>query len=155
MRNFNFEGLYNPIKPFAFNKVLGSRYSYLIASLRTNDYKTIVKETEHSWSRINPGIPFVYSFMDKDFQKNYEKDQHISGMVEYFTLIAILIACLGLFGLSAFAAEQRIKEIGIRKVLGASVAGIVALLSRDFIRIVFIANRCGPSIGMVYFEQMG
>ncbi len=77
--------------------------------------------------------------MDKDFQKNYEKDQHISGMVEYFTLIAILIACLGLFGLSAFAAEQRIKEIGIRKVLGASVAGIVALLSRDFIRIVFIA----------------
>ncbi|HEY2647637.1 MAG TPA: ABC transporter permease [Puia sp.] len=139
VRNFNFEGLYNAIKPFAFNKVLGNRYSYLIASLRTNDYKTILRETQQSWNRINPGIPFVFSFMDKDFQKNYEKEQRISGLVEYFTLIAILIACLGLFGLSAFAAEQRIKEIGIRKVLGASVVSIVALLSKDFIRIVFIA----------------
>jgi putative ABC transport system permease protein len=139
VRNFNFEGLYNAIKPFAFNKILGNRYSYLIASLRTNDYKNILKETEQSWNQINPGIPFVYSFMDKDFQKNYEKEQRISGLVGYFTLIAILIACLGLFGLSAFAAEQRIKEIGIRKVLGASVASIVTLLSKDFIRIVFIA----------------
>jgi putative ABC transport system permease protein len=139
VRNFNFEGLYNAIKPFAFNKVLGNRYSYLIANLKTNDYKTILKETGQSWNQINPGIPFVYSFMDKDFQKNYEKDQRISGMVGYFTLIAILIACLGLFGLSAFAAEQRIKEIGVRKVLGASVVSIVALLSKDFIRIVFIA----------------
>jgi putative ABC transport system permease protein len=77
--------------------------------------------------------------MDKDFQKNYEKDQRISAMVEYFTLIAILIACMGLFGLSTFAAEQRIKEIGIRKVLGASVFSIVTLLSGDFIRIVIIA----------------
>jgi len=139
VRNFNFEGLYNAIKPFAFNKVLGNRYSYLIANLRTNDYKTILKEAEKSWSQINPGIPFSYSFIDKDFQKNYEKDQRISGLVGYFTLIAILIACLGLFGLSAFAAEQRIKEIGIRKVLGASVVSIVSLLSGDFIRIVFIA----------------
>jgi putative ABC transport system permease protein len=139
VRNFNFEGLYNAIKPFAFNKVMGNRYSYLIANLRTDDYKTILKEAEQSWNQINPGIPFTYSFMDKDFQKNYEKDQRISGLVEYFTLIAILIACLGLFGLSAFAAEQRIKEIGIRKVLGASVVSIVSLLSRDFIRIIIIA----------------
>jgi putative ABC transport system permease protein len=139
VRNFNFEGLYNPIKPFAFNKVLGSRNSYLIANLKTDDYKTILREMESSWNRANPGIPFVYSFMDKDFQKNYEKDQRVSGMVGYFALIAILIACLGLFGLSAFAAEQRIKEIGIRKVLGASGMSIVTLLSREFMRIVFIA----------------
>jgi putative ABC transport system permease protein len=153
VRNFNFEGLYNAIKPFAFNKVLGNRYSYLIASLRTNDYKTILRETQQSWSRINPGIPFVYSFMDKDFQKNYEKEQRISGLVEYFTLIAILIACLGLFGLSAFAAEQRIKEIGIRKVLGASVVSIVALLSKDFIRIVFIAICVALPLGWYILNQ--
>jgi putative ABC transport system permease protein len=139
VRNFNFESLYNSIKPFAFNKVLGNRYSYLIANFRTDDYKNILKETEQTWRQINPGIPFVYSFMDKDFQKNYEKDQRISAMVEYFTFIAILIACMGLFGLSTFAAEQRIKEIGIRKVLGASVFSIVTLLSGDFIRIVIIA----------------
>jgi putative ABC transport system permease protein len=153
VRNFNFEGLYNAIKPFAYNKVMGNRYSYLIATLKTNDYKTILKETEQSWSQINPGIPFVYSFMDKDFQKNYEKDQRISGMVGYFTLIAILIACLGLFGLSAFAAEQRIKEIGIRKVLGASVVSIVALLSRDFIRIVFIAICVAVPLGWFFLDK--
>jgi putative ABC transport system permease protein len=153
VHNFNFEGLYNAIKPFAYNKVLGNRYSYLIATLKTNDYKTILKETEQSWSQINPGIPFVYSFMDKDFQKNYEKDQRISGMVGYFTLIAILIACLGLFGLSAFAAEQRIKEIGIRKVLGASVVSIVTLLSRDFIRIVFIAICVALPLGWYFLNK--
>ena len=151
--NFNFEGLYNAIKPFAFNKVLGNRYSYLIANLRTNDYKTILKETEQSWNQINPGIPFTYSFMDKDFQKNYEKDQRMSGMVGYFTLIAIMIACLGLFGLSAFAAEQRIKEIGIRKVLGASVISIVTLLSRDFIRIVFIAICVALPLGWYFLDK--
>ena len=152
VRNFNFEGLYNAIKPFAFNKVLGNRYSYLIANLRTNDYKTILKETEQSWNRINPGIPFAYSFMDKDFQKNYEKDQRISGLVGYFTLIAIMIACLGLFGLSAFAAEQRIKEIGIRKVLGASVLSIVSLLSMDFTRIVFIAICVALPLGWYFLD---
>ena len=151
--NFNFEGLYNAIKPFAFNKVLGNRYSYLIANLRTNDYKTILKETEKSWSQINPGIPFTYSFIDKDFQKNYEKDQRISGLVEYFSLVAILIACLGLFGLSAFAAEQRTKEIGIRKVLGASVASIVSLLSADFIRIVFIAICVALPLGWYFLGK--
>lgn len=151
--NFNFEGLYNAIKPFAFNKVLGNRYSYLIANLKTNDYQTVLKETEQTWNGINPGIPFVYSFMDKDFQKNYEKDQRISGIVGYFTLIAILIACLGLFGLSAFAAEQRIKEIGIRKVLGASVVSIVTLLSRDFIRIVFIAICLALPLGWYILDK--
>ncbi len=153
VRNFNFEGLYNAIKPFAFNKVLGNRYSYLIANLKTNDYKTILKETEQSWNQINPGIPFVYSFMDKDFQKNYEKDQRISGLVGYFTLIAILIACLGLFGLTAFAAEQRIKEIGIRKVLGASVVSIVTLLSKDFMRIIFIAICVALPLGWYILDR--
>ena len=151
--NFNFEGLYNAIKPFAFNKVMGNRYSYLIANLRTNDYKTILKETEQSWNQINPGIPFTYSFMDKDFQQNYEKDQRMSKLVGYFTLIAILIACLGLFGLSAFAAEQRIKEIGIRKVLGASVFSIVSLLSKDFLKIVFIAICVALPLGWYILEK--
>jgi putative ABC transport system permease protein len=153
VHNFNFEGLYNAIKPFAFNKVMGNRNSYLIANLRTNDYKTILKGIEQSWNQINPGIPFTYSFMDNDFQKNYEKDQRISGLVGYFTLLAILIACLGLFGLSAFAAEQRIKEIGIRKVLGASVFSIVSLLSADFIKIVFIAICVALPLGWYFLDN--
>jgi putative ABC transport system permease protein len=147
VKNFNFESLYNSIKPYGFNITLGNRYSYVIANIRTKDYAGILKEMGKSWSRINAGIPFEYSFLDKDFQKNYEKDQRTSDIVGYFTIIAILVACLGLFGLSVFSAEQRIKEIGIRKVLGASVINIVTLLSWDFIGIVFIAILIASPLG--------
>lgn len=141
VRNFNFQSLYNPIKPFAFNvnPFLGNKYSYLILNPATNDYASLLKNVEASWKKFNPDAPFVYSFLDKDFQRNYEKDKRAGDIVNYFTGIAILIACLGLFGLSAFTAEQRIKEIGIRKVLGASATNLAALLSRDFIGLVAIA----------------
>jgi putative ABC transport system permease protein len=77
--------------------------------------------------------------LDKDFQKNYDAENKLSAIVGDFTIIAILISCLGLFGLATFSAEQRIKEIGVRKVLGASVTSIVTLLSKDFIKLVAIA----------------
>ena len=92
-----------------------------------------------SWHQLNPNEPFEYSFLDEDFQKNYEAENRLSAIVGYFTVIAILISCLGLFGLATFSAEQRTKEIGVRKVLGASVAGIVALLSKDFLKLVAIS----------------
>jgi putative ABC transport system permease protein len=139
VKNFNFESLYNSIKPFGFNTLLGNKYSYVIVHVSTNNYTSLLKEMDQSWKKINPDIPFVYSFLDRDFQNNYEKDKRASVIVSYFTSIAILIACLGLFGLSAFSAEQRIHEIGIRKVLGASVGNITSLLSKDFIRLVLIA----------------
>jgi putative ABC transport system permease protein len=88
---------------------------------------------------MNPNEPFEYSFLDEDFQKNYEADNRLSSLLEYFTIIAIVICCLGLFGLATFSAEQRTKEIGIRKVLGASTGGIVALLSKDFLKLVAIS----------------
>ena len=139
IKNFNFESLYNSIKPFGFNTYFGNKYSYVIANVSTKKYAEFLKYAENAWRKINPNIPFVYSFLDKDFQKNYEKDQKASGIVGYFTMIAILVACLGLFGLSAFSAEQRTREIGIRKVLGASVTNVVSLLSKDFIGLVLIA----------------
>ena len=140
VKNFNFESLHNEIKPYGFTTgVFANRYGYVIASLKTNDYSRLLEEIEKSWIKLNPGTPFVYSFLDQDFQRNYEKEQRTSRIVVYFTFIAILIACLGLFGLAAFSAEQRTKEIGIRKVLGASVANVTALLSKDFIRLVLVA----------------
>ena len=139
VKNFNFESLYNPIKPFAFTTILANKYSYVIANVATKNYSGLLKDMKASWNRVNPDLPFVYSFLDNDFQKNYEKDQRVSGIVGYFTLIAILIACLGLFGLSAFSAEQRTREIGIRKVLGASVTSVASLLSKDFVKLVLIA----------------
>ncbi len=153
VRNFNFESLYNTIKPFAFNTLMGNRYSYVIANISAKNYAGTLQEMSKSWNNVNPGMPFVYSFLDKDFQKNYEKDQRISGIVWSFTVIAILIACLGLFGLSAFAAEQRFKEIGVRKVLGASVFSIVGLLSRDFIRIVLVAILIATPVGWYFMNK--
>ena len=139
VKNFNFESLYSSIKPFGFTTSFGNKYSYVIANVATRNYAGLLKDIQYSWNKINPDIPFVYSFLDNDFQKNYEKDQRVSGIVSYFTFIAILIACLGLFGLSAFSAEQRTREIGIRKVLGASVTNVASLLSKDFIKLVLIA----------------
>ena len=140
VKNFNFESLHNDIKPFGFTTgIFGSKYAFVIAAVKTNNYAQLLKETEKTWATLYPGVPFVYSFLDQDFQLNYEKEQHSSGVITCFTFIAIMIACLGLFGLSAFSAEQRIKEIGVRKVLGASVTDVMALLSGDFVKLVMIA----------------
>src|ERR1700749_2606291 len=119
--------------------MFGNRYSYAIAKIQTADLPAAITHLRNTWTRLNPATPFNYSFIDQDFDRNYEKEQRTATLVMYFTGIAILIPCLGLFGLTAFAAEQRIKEIGIRKILGASVANVTMLLSRDLIRLVGIA----------------
>jgi len=140
VKNFNFESLHNEIKPCGFTTgIFANKYGYVIASLKTTDYAASLKSIENIWAKLNPATPFVYSFLDKDFQRNYEKEQRSSSIIVYFTIIAVLIACLGLFGLAAFSAEQRTKEIGIRKVLGASVADVTTLLSGDFIKLILIA----------------
>ena len=90
--------------------------------------------------KINPEQPFEYQFLDDHFAELYRADQAVSKVVGILAGLAILISCLGLFGLASYAAEKRVKEIGIRKVLGASVPNITALLSKDFIRLVFVSN---------------
>ena len=91
------------------------------------------------WLKLNPNEPFEYSFLDQDFEKNYFAEDRLATLIKYFTIIAIFISCLGLFGLTTFTVEQRTKEIGIRKVLGASTAGLIALLSKDFLKLVMIS----------------
>jgi len=106
---------------------------------KTANMQSLLTTIGNIWHKLNPTEPFEYSFIDQDFQRNYEAETRLSAIVGYFTLIAILISCLGLFGLATFSAEQRTKEIGVRKVLGASVTSIVALLSKDFLKLVGIA----------------
>jgi putative ABC transport system permease protein len=140
VKDFNFESLHNPITGIGFSTAFfGNKYSYLIAKIQTHDLRSALNNMGSTWNKINPATPFAYSFVDQDFARNYEKEQHTASLVLYFTVIAILIACLGLFGLTAFAAEQRMKEIGIRKVLGASAANVAVLLSGDLLRLVGIA----------------
>ncbi len=139
VKDFHFEDFKKPIAPFGFTVSQQPFYNYLIAHAKSNDLAAITKIAETVWQKLNPNEPFECSFLDADFQKNYQAESRLSSIVSYFTLIAILISCLGLFGLATFSAEQRTKEIGIRKVLGASVGGIVALLSKDFIKLVALS----------------
>jgi putative ABC transport system permease protein len=139
VKDFHFQDLHVPIAPYAFFLNNKPYYNYIIVHSKAADVSPVLKSIQASWHKLNPNEPFEYSFLDEDFQKNYEAENRLSAIVGYFTLIAILISCLGLFGLGSFSAEQRTKEIGIRKVLGASVSGIVALLSKDFLKLVIIA----------------
>jgi putative ABC transport system permease protein len=107
--------------------------------VKSTNINSALKSIQNTWHNLNPTEPFDYSFLDKDFQKNYDAENRLAAIVSDFTIIAILISCLGLFGLATFSAEQRIKEIGVRKVLGASVTSIVTLLSKDFLKLVIIA----------------
>lgn len=139
VKNFNFESLHNEIKPYGFTTGIANKHQYFISNVKVEDYSNLLAKFQESWKRLNPDTPFSYSFLDQDFQKNYEKEQRTSHIVIYFTFIAIIIACLGLFGLAIFSAEQRTKEIGVRKVLGASVISIISLLSKEFLLLIFTA----------------
>jgi len=139
VKDFHFQDLKTPIRPYGF--FLGSQpfYNYLVVHAKQGNISSLLTSIGNSWKRLNPNEPFEYSFLDDDFQKNYQAESKLLAMVDSFTIIAIIICCLGLFGLAAFSAEQRVKEIGIRKVLGASIGNIVGLLSKEFLKLVFVA----------------
>jgi putative ABC transport system permease protein len=139
VKDFHFQDLHSAIEPYGFQLNTGSSYNYLIAHAKAKDISQTIKSISKAWSELNPNEPFEYSFLDQDFAKNYIAENRLSSIVSYFTIIAILISCLGLFGLATFSAEQRTKEIGIRKVLGASVSSIVGLLSKEFLMLVGIS----------------
>ncbi len=140
VKDFHFEDLHLPITPYGYqlNSNLDN-FNYMLVHTRGADMRALLSSIGAGWHRLNPNEPFEYNFLDEEFQKNYQAEDRLAGIVGYFTMIAILICCLGLFGLAAFSAEQRVKEIGVRKVLGASVSGIVGLLSKDFLKLVFVA----------------
>ncbi|MBC8152052.1 MAG: ABC transporter permease [Bacteroidetes bacterium] len=139
VRDFHFEDLHLPITPYAFTLNRSSDYNYVVAHTKVGEMKPTLQALEATWKKLNPNEPFEYSFLDDEFQKNYVAESRLSTVVGYFTFIAILISCLGLFGLASFNVEQRIKEIGIRKVLGATVGNVVLLLSKDFLKLVLVA----------------
>src|SRR4030095_2353835 len=109
--------------------------------IRTEKGKTkqAIASMESTFKKFNPGFPFKYYFTDDEMMQNYKTELTTSKLSRYFAFLAIFISCLGLFGLVMFTAEQKTKEIGIRKVLGASVGGIIGMLSKDFLKLVLIA----------------
>jgi putative ABC transport system permease protein len=154
MKNFNYNSLHDDVRPFMLvYSTDPSQYSSMIVSINSKDYKALLSQMGSIWQKDLPGVPFTYSFLDSEVQKQYETEITLSQIINSFTLIAILISCLGLFGLAAFSAEQRNKEIGIRKVLGASVTGIVGLLSKDFLKLVIISFIIATPIAWYFMSQ--
>ncbi len=141
-KNTHFRPLNNLINPLYFQLNPG-RINHLVIRVPTENMQATIQFIKETWEEIVPMYPFEFRFVDDAFNLAYTNIRRMSRLANVFTLIAIFIACLGLFGLASFTAEQRSKEIGIRKVLGASMPGIVVLLSKEFTKWVLIANVIG------------
>ncbi len=138
VKNFNYQSLHDKTGPLiAFNDPQWFRF--FMVRIAPNNASQAVAAIQNIWKKILPGNPVEYNFLDDTFNELYKEDKQTSFLIFIFSIIAIVISSLGLFGLAAFTAEQRTKEIGIRKVLGATVSNITALLSKDFVKLVFIA----------------
>jgi putative ABC transport system permease protein len=145
VKNFNYESLKQSVGPLSL--FLGNNSGQASFKIAAGNIPDILKQVESKWKSLAPGMPYSYSFMDATFNDMYKSEQRIGKIVLIFSVLAILIACLGLFGLSTFIAEQRTKEIGIRKVLGASVQSIVQLVSREFMILVAVAFIIAVPVG--------
>jgi putative ABC transport system permease protein len=139
VRDFQFQSLKEEITPLVIH--IWTRNTYVFAfRIRSEDTPTTLAYIEDRWKELDPGHPFEYSFLDETFDSIYRSEARLGQIFTSFAVLAICIASLGLFGLALFTAQQRTKEIGIRKVLGASIGGIFLLLSREFALLVLIAN---------------
>jgi putative ABC transport system permease protein len=152
LKDFHYESLHQRIRPLAI--VLNSgQTAYLPIRLRPADISGTISLIEDEWKKFVPGKPFEYFFLDEDFNKLYQSEMKTGQIFTSFSVLAILIACLGLLGLTIFTVERRIKEIGIRKVLGASISTIVFLISKEFLKWVLIANLIAWPIAYYFMNK--
>jgi hypothetical protein len=145
VKDFNFKPIHQPIEPIILwftpsNQWYKPAYGYMVVRTKPGQTEAAIAGAKQIWQKLNPSYTFDYGFLDQDLDRLYRAEQRMGRIFNAFALLAIFISCLGLYGLAAFTAEQRTKEIGIRKVLGASVSSVVSLLSRDFIKLVLISN---------------
>ncbi|MEM8507371.1 MAG: FtsX-like permease family protein [Bacteroidota bacterium] len=146
VKDFHFESMYEPIKPLFFELGKGDN---IVLKLNTTDHQKTLKQIEALYYNFNPDFPFEYRFIDENFQKLYRSEQIISLLSKYFASLAIIISCLGLFGLAVFTAFQKRKEISIRKVLGQTSRQVVLMLTKDFAVLVILAIVIAIPLGYI------
>ena len=154
IKDFNVESFHNEVKPIVFHYYVPDYgMDYIAVRIHPGNPSAGLSAIEKAWRKFEPENPFEYSFLDTDFERQYLSEQRLSKLFGGFTLLAVGIAILGLTGLASFMAEQRTKEIGIRKVLGATVAGIIVLFSRDFTRLVLFAMAIAIPVSYFLMKQ--
>jgi putative ABC transport system permease protein len=153
-KDFHFASFRSEIKPFAFFVPNGNGWqdNFTLKGSPANLDKTIAS-VQRVWAGYSGGRPFRYSFLDENFSRLYQSDQRFNTVILYLTALAITIGCMGLFGLTAFMIQRRAKEISIRKVVGASVPGIVFLLSKDFVRLVVLSILIATPLAWFAMDQ--
>lgn len=152
VKDFNFSSLRDNVTPLAMTMAHDWMAS-LSVKLQTDDLPQLMGRIESKWKTLAPGQQFEYSFMDDDFNAMYSNEQRMGKLFFVFTSLAVIIACLGLFGLATYAAEQRDREIAIRKVLGAGVSTLITMLSKDFIKLVLVAIVIATPLAWLVMKQ--
>ena len=145
-KDFHFASLHEPIRPIAFN-IDPTQFQRVSIRIRPENMPATLEFIQAGWESLEPGYPYSAVFLDADFNRFYTQENRLADLFVAFTVLAVIIACMGLFGLASFVAEQRTAEIGVRKVLGASVASLVLLLSREFSKLVILASIIAIPIG--------
>jgi putative ABC transport system permease protein len=141
VKDFHFESLHTVVKPsyMVLQREGANPWFKIMTRIRSDNQQQTLAAIQHFYETYNPGFPFTFNFLDEAYKKQYDSEVRVSVLSKYFAGLAIIISCLGLFGLAAFTAQKRRKEIGIRKVIGASVSNITAMLSKDFLMLVSIS----------------
>jgi len=139
MKNFHYQSVRSGIEPLAVI-IAPEEFRFAIVRLKAGEIPASLQDVKKTWQSVFPQYPCEYRFFDQDFGQMYQADENMGSLLKVFAGLAVIIACLGLFGLASYTAEQRTKEIGVRKFLGASSPGIVLLLSKQFAKWVLLAN---------------
>ncbi|HYC84915.1 MAG TPA: ABC transporter permease, partial [Chryseosolibacter sp.] len=152
VKDFNFGSLHNPIEPLVLH-IEPKWFSCLLVRAKSGETESALRSAETLWKEYATGYPFRYSFLNHDWERFYQSEGQRGKVFNTLAILSIFISCLGLFGLSAFSAERRTKELGIRKVLGASVPGLVQLMNREFATLVIISALIGCPVGYYFMSK--
>lgn len=153
LKDFYFMSVQNDVEPFIMVMQADRNPGYLTVNVETANFNNVIDRIEASFLEVMPNRIFEYYFLDQDFDEQYRNEEKFSSVFTTFSVIAILIASLGLYGLAAFTAEQKVKEIGVRKVLGASVGGLVVLLSSNFVKLVLVSFLLAAPLSYFFMDS--
>ncbi len=154
LKNFHFKGADQPIEPIAFALATPQRLSYMLIRLAPGDIPGALKRAERVWKNLIPEYPFDYFFIDEDYNRLFITQIRLSKLLGYFTILAVIIACLGLYGLSAYSTERRTNEIGIRKVMGAGTIQIIWNMVKEFLFLILISLVISLPAGWIIVENL-